>query len=265
MRIQTGLIHFGRVHTESGLSETGFKPVWSQSTSRCGLNADSNRFRNNCVGGNVMSHDRTRVAHQEQHVSGTTSEGFVHSRWLADGRQGWHAHSLASGGRITCKVSWRTEWFEIGRYSRVLCVGCKYVLIKVLIPDGKKCSVNQTNSHQCGLNAHSAKLVSNQFKSTLLCEHAFIGGNLRRTVCKSGLLLPCRLRVLPIILGSHGLACCFYTQLAFQAIVGLKRPKKLSKHMNIIILWYCSACVCVCAAVASVDKCNQGAWCYLIS
>ena len=27
MHIQTGLIHFGRVHTESGLSETGFKPV----------------------------------------------------------------------------------------------------------------------------------------------------------------------------------------------------------------------------------------------
>ena len=27
MPIQTGLIHFGRVHTESGLNETGFKPV----------------------------------------------------------------------------------------------------------------------------------------------------------------------------------------------------------------------------------------------
>ena len=65
MRIQTGLIHFGRVHTESGLSETGFEPVWSQSTSRCGLNAHSNRFRDNWVGGNVVSHDRTCVARQE--------------------------------------------------------------------------------------------------------------------------------------------------------------------------------------------------------
>ena len=68
MRIQTGLIHFGRVLKESGMSETGIKPVWSQSTSRCGLNADSNRFRTNCEGGNVLSRDRTRVAHQEQQV-----------------------------------------------------------------------------------------------------------------------------------------------------------------------------------------------------
>ena len=27
---------------------------------------------------------------------------------------------------------------------------------------------------QCGLNAHSAKLASNQFESSLQCEHAFI-------------------------------------------------------------------------------------------
>ena len=38
MHIQTGLIHLGRIRTESGLS------------------ADSNQLRDNCVGGNVMSH-----------------------------------------------------------------------------------------------------------------------------------------------------------------------------------------------------------------
>ena len=34
--------------------------------------------------------------------------------------------------------------------------------------------MNATNLHQCGLNAHSAKPVSNQFESSLQCEHAFI-------------------------------------------------------------------------------------------
>ena len=68
MRIQTGLIHFGCVHTESGLSEIGFKPVWSLSTSRSGLNADSNRFEI-IVWVETLSHviERlSRVAHQEQ-------------------------------------------------------------------------------------------------------------------------------------------------------------------------------------------------------
>ena len=65
MRIQTGLIHFSRIHTESELSETGFKPVWSESTLQCGLNAYSSQFWDNRVGVNVVLHDKTRVAHQE--------------------------------------------------------------------------------------------------------------------------------------------------------------------------------------------------------
>ena len=124
MHIQTGLIHFGRVHTESILSETGFKPIWSQSTSRCGLNADSNRFQNNCVGGNVMSCDQ-RMSHIRNYSTSSLTWAVrlcyklsIHTLAIVGGWMAQMTCTLVSvQGQLTFRVSW-TKWFRIEWYAR---------------------------------------------------------------------------------------------------------------------------------------------------
>ena len=86
---------------------------WSQSTSQCGLNADSNRFQNNSVGGNIVSHNWKCVACQNYYKLSICA--FA----MADG---WTAEMTCPLISVWCqgiifRVS-RTEWFGIERYSR---------------------------------------------------------------------------------------------------------------------------------------------------
>ena len=60
------------------------------------------------------------------------------------------------------------------------------------------------------------------------------------------------------------LACCFYTELTFQAIVGLIGPKTLSKHMNIIIPWHYYVHLCQ-VLVSTIKKHHQKARCCILN